>query len=42
MQPERVAVRLKDRFLTSLRCWTEAGADALAFIDFPGSHWKQV
>ena len=20
----------------------EAGADALAFIDFPGSHWKQV
>ena len=41
-QLERVADQLSDRFPQAPSMLDEAGADALAFTDFPGAHWKQV
>ena len=42
MQLERVVDQLSDRCPDASSMLAEAGADVLAFISFPGSHWKQV
>lgn len=41
-QLNRVVDQLSDRFPEAPSMLVEGGADVLAFIGFPGAHWKQV